>query len=587
MNTQGFDVVAELSVALLNQVAQAAWTSGGAGGAGSVPHAFDIPPDTMIGPYTIADGQVQIPLSGLVLAMAPDINGVDLKVELDIQLAVQNPPIPAASMFSLTADAHARLPLGNLPGLVDVGLIVDGLPQANVTAALTSGDPFAPNVATYLSQYVDAMYANGTIPNTFTAPGQNLAGWTVDLFGDIYDDPMDPAKKINATLSADHSHATISLPVHVKVTNIVLDPNKPVLPDPFGVVTRVDITGTFAETGTSFTLNLTGANVSVAPLVPAPGIEGTHYSAVLAGGSGALAAVLIPNELSIGIQQKATSMATSFGSKTVNHPSVADIESAIASQFWAQLTSRGNISVWTPSAGGPVAITDATPKALADALAIGIDAGAGANANALTNFLPGGTNFAVGIAAAKVLGFIDQSIHRPESQGGFGPTFPNPPHRVHNVDGHDADLKRLDISLTSAIHLDGDVTVINAIAGSIDVDASFTDDVGLHWADNADGTQHLVPDPGPPSVSESGLAWLLTFLFGFITFGIVGGIIAIVILAVILAVANSIGGRAVVDGVTGQLTGIGAWPGTLTGVGTVAAHFDRVDISPDGLLFSG
>jgi len=217
------------------------------------------------------------------------------------------------------------------------------------------------------------------------------------------------------------------------------------------------------------------------------------------------------------------------------------------------------------------------------ALAIAINAGGGADANALTNVLPGGTNFGVGITASKVLALIDATIHRPESAGGFGPTFPHPPHRIHNVDGHDADLTRLDISLTTAIHLDGDVTVINAILGSIDVSASFTDDVGLHWADGPNNTQHLVADPGPVNVSESALAWILTFLFGFLTFGILGGII----LAVILAVANSIGSAAVVDGVTGQLTGIGAWPGTLTGVGSVTAHFQNVDISPDGFFFSG
>ena len=99
--------------------------------------------------------------------------------------------------------------------------------------------------------------------------------------------------------------------------------------------------------------------------------------------------------------------------------------------------------------------------------------------------------------------------------------------RFHNVDGHDVDLKRLDPSLTTAIHMSGDVTVINAVLGSIDVDASFDVDIGLDWQTNPDGTQMLHADPGTPDVHLSALAWLVSILIGFITFGVVGAIIAV------------------------------------------------------------
>jgi hypothetical protein len=592
MNTQGFDVVAELSVPLLNQIFQAAWTSGGPpGSAGTIPHSFDIPAGTMIGTYTIASGQVQVPLSGLALAMAPAINGLNLQVSLDLQLQIANPPVPAASMFTLTSDVEALLPLGNIPGTINVGLVVDGLPASSVTATLTSGDPFTANLGTFFSQYIDLLYARGSIPSAFTKLATNVSLYTIDVYGDIYDNPNDPNKKINATIAMDMLSATISLPIHVMLTNInPVDPtNTPYLPQPMGVVTRVDITAPFNVSATGFTLDLASPIVNVHPLMAAPSPEydpeGPNYTDATTN-YGFIGTVL-PIALTTEIQSTATDLATSLGTQTVSHPTITQIQDAIAVAFWQQLLSRGDIPVWTPQTVGPVSITDTAPKALADALAIGIDAGVGANKDALTNFLPAGRNFAVGINAAKVLALVQAQIHLPESQGGFGPDFPHTPHVVHNVDGHDARVTRLDTSLTTAIHLDGDVTVINAILGSIDVDASFTEDIGLEWVPGPTNGQQLKADPGTPSVSEGVLAWIISFIVGFVTFGAIGAIIALVLVAVITSVANSIGSQAVVNGV-GAVTGIGAWPGELPGIGTVTATFeDPVDISPDGILISG
>jgi len=278
-----------------------------------------------------------------------------------------------------------------------------------------------------------------------------------------------------------------------------------------------------------------------------------------------------------------------MGPQTVTHPTVGQIQDAIAFAAWQQLTSRGDINVWTPQTVGPVMINDTAPKALANSLAIGIDAGPGANRDALTSLLPAGRTFAVGISASKVLELVQNQMHQPEANGGFGPDFPHTPFVVHNVDGHNARLTRLDPSLTTAIHMDGDVTVINAILGSIDVDASFTEDVGLHWAPGPGptGGQVLVPDPGTPDVSEGLLWWILSFIVGFVTFGTVGAIIAIIVMAIVTSIANGIGSRVIVNAV-GAVTGIGAWPDTLPNVGTVPATFENpVTISPDGILISG
>jgi hypothetical protein len=167
--------------------------------------------------------------------------------------------------------------------------------------------------------------------------------------------------------------------------------------------------------------------------------------------------------------------------------------------------------------------------------------------------------------------------------------FPALPTTIHNVDGHDVKLNSLNPSLTSAIHFSGDVTVINAILESIDVDAGFDVDVGLEWLPlDADDLQNIKADPGTPDVHLSGLAWLLSILVGFITFGLVGAIIGAIIVAVVESIASNIGGKLVRDSVTNAIKGLQAWPTPLKGVGTVKSAYDKeIDISPDGLLSKG
>ena len=84
------------------------------------------------------------------------------------------------------------------------------------------------------------------------------------------------------------------------------------------------------------------------------------------------------------------------------------------------------------------------------------------------------------------------------------------------------------------------------------------------------------------------LAWILSLLLGFISGGLIGGVIAIVVMVVASNLASSIGGAVIKDDITKQITGIGAWPQTLEGIGTVQASFQNpIDIHADCSIFSG
>jgi hypothetical protein len=493
-------------------------------------------------------------------------------------------------MLTMTADCHAKAPVGTLPATVNVGILLAGLPRGNVTATLTSGDPVAANIDTYLSEYVHQKYSDDgpAFPHTVTRTNQpvpflGFTAYNVDVFVELFDDPSDPTRQIQVTRAA--GQVKISIPIHMRIQNIVNNfPGlAPTLADPMGVVARMVLTAPFIQSPGMIEAQLTAATVTTEGLAPAAGVEGINYSSNNTALGGAVA-----TNISTQLQTQGQQMAMAMGDIVISFPTVSDIETAIGDALYQRLVAQGSLAVWTPDtgAGAPVQVSNVATIATADMLAIAINAGAGADITALANFVPAGGAFAIGISAAKVLGIIDTSIHRPESEGGFGPGFP--PKEFDNVNGHKAKLTRLDISLTSAIHMDGDVTVINAILGSIDVDTSFTEDVGLHWQDNADGTQQMKSDPGSPSVDLSVLAWIVSFLIGFITLGLVGGVIALVVMMIVTGVAQSIGSTLIVNSVTNQVEGIGAWPSQLVKIGTVQSKFTNpIVIAPDGIVVAG
>ena len=134
----------------------------------------------------------------------------------------------------------------------------------------------------------------------------------------------------------------------------------------------------------------------------------------------------------------------------------------------------------------------------------------------------------------------------------------------------------------------GEVTIVDAILDSVDVDAGFSQHVKLHWEDNPDGGQMLKHDlDGDPDVSMGAAAWILSALIGFLTLGIVGVIIAVIIIAVVESVASQIGGNVAKDE-SGKVTSIGAWPDKLDQIGNISARFENpVIIETTGLVFAG
>jgi len=591
-DTHGFDIVAEVTPAMLVQVFQAAWKSGGnPGGGGVIPEYFDIPPGTMVGPYTLQDGQVQIPQNELDLTMAPDVNGVDLKFGLHFQVHIQNPPVPSLSMLTITADGHAKAPVGTLPNSVNVGILFAGLPQGNVTATLTSGDPSTPNnLDQYLAEYVHQQYQNdgAAFPHNVTQKDQplgalGLTAYLADVYVDLFDDPTDVTHQIQ--VSRPPGQVKISIPIHMKIYNIrKTNSLAPDLQDPMGIEAQMVITATFIQSPGLIQAKLSTAMVTVENITPAPGLEGVNYTA----NNGALFGTL-PTFISAQLQQQGQTMVQGMGDITIQFPTVAQIEAVIASALYQQLVAQGSLGVWTPQTqqGSPVQVNDVTTLATAQFLAIAINKTNAANIGAMGSFVPANRIFAIAISGPKVLAIINDSIHSPESQGGFGPNFP--PKTFNNVDGHTAKLTRLDISLIAgAIHMDGDVTVVNAILGSIDVDTSFTEDTGLHWEDNPDGTQRIKSDPGQPNVDLSLLGWIISFIIGFITLGLIGGLVVLIVMLIVKGIAENIGSKLIVNNVTNQVEGIGAWPSELVKIGSVQSKFENpIDIEPDGMVMAG
>ena len=347
-----------------------------------------------------------------------------------------------------------------------------------------------------------------------------------------------------------------------------------------GVGATLAITIPLATTADSITANFSQATVAVKNLVPWSGQEGTNYSIDKTGAM--TFGINLDNLMQTKLQSYAQQFANAIPDKTFFIPTQSDIENFIGDQVYQSLLQTGNIGVWTPNPppGSPVTVHDATPRALADAAAIGINANAGSDPSVWVNFIPAGRDFAVAVNGAVVIQSVNDAVQ--QKFGGL-------PTTLHNIDGHDVKLKSVNPSLQEgSIHLDGDVTVINAILGSIDVDASYSADVGLTWQNNADGTQMIQPVTLSSSVGLSTLAWIISLILGFITLGLVGGVIAIVVLVVVQNIASNIGGIVVRDDVTQQVVGIGAWPQTLDQIGTVTASFSNpIDIHTDSVVMSG
>src|SRR6202044_2214675 len=110
------------------------------------------------------------------------------------------------------------------------------------------------------------------------------------------------------------------------------------------------------------------------------------------------------------------------------------------------------------------------------------------------------------------------------------PYAPFPYTYPQQVDGKTVKLNSLGLNLQSgSLEVTGNVTVVDAILGSIDVSADFSQEVTLAWDPNATANQKIVPTlVGNPSVDLGAAAWILTALIGFLTLGVIGVIVGVV-----------------------------------------------------------
>lgn len=604
-DTKGFGVVLEATASVLVKALRGAWKSAECpvepGDEGRIPEYLDVPPGTALGGFVVADGQVQIPQDALTAELAPDVDGARIGLGLQIQVEIDDPPVPSATLLDMAATVRAAVPIGTLPGRLDVGMLLAGLPRANVVATLDSGDPLAGRLDLLIAEYLHRAYENGA-PGGPVDPGfpaiphhQNgidevfdffVGSYTLDWQLEIYDDPGDPAHRIAVDRPAPGT-VRISLPVYLRMSNIRASGFAPALADPMGIETRLVVTAALESPPGSYVLRLDTADVAADPLVPAAGVEGANYAA------NAAALPPLPAAIQGMLGRRGRDLVRALGSQAIAVPTVADIETTIGDLFHAELVTRGYVAVWTPEAAGEeFSVDDVTTRVHPTVLAIGLNAGAGADIAALDAFVPVDRDFAIALDGAAVREMID----RARAENGFADS--DLPKRMRQ-DGKDVDLRELDVFLVDgAIRMTGAVTVVDAILGSVDVDADFRADVGLLWnpdaALNADGVQALDHQViGDPDVDPEGSVafWIIAIILAVISWGAGSILIAIVIVVVALivtAIAESIGSSLAVDGVTGAVSGITAWPPQLSRIGGVTAVFHNpVVIEADGLLLAG
>jgi hypothetical protein len=601
-DTKGFEVVIQATQPVLKKAIRGAWKSADcpddSGDEGRIPEFQDIDAGLVVGGYVIADGQVQIPEDELDAVLDPTINGAELILGMNVQLEIDNPPVPTASLLDFHAILHARCPIGLIQSTQDVGLLLSDMTPANAFAELDAGHPLDPFVDVMMQEFVHQAYENGGeipqvdpfIPHFFNEAAVPFGPFTLDATTYIYDDEFDPLRQIEVS-RPNPTTVRISIPIYLRMFNISLA----LLQAPMGIETRIVIDAPFENPPGLFRARLEDAVVTVDPIVGVGSditgstVEADNYNSNKAAAN--LASIDLDALIAAELVSKGEQMATEMGNFEISVPTKAEIEASIASIFYDELVAREFISLWTPTAANDeFQVDDVTTNVTSSAFNIGINAGAGANIGALGNIVPGGREFAIAISAAATNEMINDGL----VESGFNSL----PKRFEE-DGKEVDLNSLNVSLVNnAIRLEGEVTVIDAILGSIDVDADFKVDVGLHWQPNGSlniaGGQlmehHIIGDP-EVDPQESVLFWVIAIILTVLTFGAGGVLFAIITIIVILIVnklVEKIGSNLLVDNVTNAIEGIEAWPPELSRIGRVRAVFhDPIDISTTGLVMAG
>lgn len=602
-DTRGFAVVVEARESVLTKALKGAWKSAECpeepGDEGRIPETFQIDEADgfMLGGYVVEDGQIQLPRDDLSASLAPVIDGTELHFGLEIQVQIKDPPVPSATLMSMSATVNALAPIRVPDGEKQVFIILDGIPLDAVSATLASGDPLASKHNQFVREYIHILYEeNGsTFPHSVTEPDLSwnfgVGSVTLDSYTEIYDDLGDPAHAIEVT-GPFAGRVQISIPIYLRLYNIETTGAASFLSleDPMGIETRIILDAPFETPDGWIRVDMGAADVSVAPIAPAGpvhGEEGPNYTANKA----ALGAFInLDTLLTTELRTRGQEMAAAIGLKTFAVPTIAQIEAAIAQYFHAELVSRNRISVWTPGDAPEVDLTlnDVTSRAHPTFLALGLNKADGSDIGALGDFIPDDRDFAIALSAAQCNAAFAKALDDSGLASG------DLPKRI-SVDDDDVDINSVNVALgPGALIISGNVTVIDAILGSIDVDADFSSLNGLEWQDSGDNQVIRDFQIGEPNIDpeESVAAWVIGLLIGILTGGLGGALIAALILLIVQAIVNgiaqSIGASVVKDEVSDSVVGFGGWPERLSRIGFVRTRFENpITIDPTGIVMAG
>ncbi|MCD4695281.1 MAG: PKD domain-containing protein, partial [Bacteroidales bacterium] len=601
-NTHGFELIIQTSKNVIVKALKGAWKSADcpdqADDTGRIPEFMDIPSVGDIGGFPIVDGQIQIPQEELNAEFAPDVNGIELILGLNTQIEIGDPPIPSAQLLDFHVVLHAKSIVGTMPDTQDVGILLKDIDRQDVWAILDQGHPLDANIDELLQDYVHKAYEDEEIPHFIEEDEVSFLAGTCNTTTQIFDDESNLDRQI-LTSFPDPNTLQVSIPIYLRMFAFVPNPIGPIeIASPMGIETRIIINIPFEKFPDKYVAkfgDVTENEVTI-DTISGPGSdiagnpnESDNYNTNKATLSNFLQDLdlLLSNQL----KTKGAQFANDLGNQDVSIPSTSEIEEKIADLFFADLTSRDYLALWSPTASNDEFEVDTVDvKVFSDSLNIALNETGSGDINAITNFIAPGMEFSIAMSKASLESKIQKSV----AESGFDSL----PKRFHE-DGKDVDLNSLNVSVVNnAIRLTGTVTVIDAILGSIDVDASFTTNVGLHWVPSGaldssgyqDLKHHIIGDPDV-DVDEGVAFWIIAIILAVISFGVGGvliGIISIVVILIVKAIVENIGSDALVNGATGAIEGITAWPPELANIGRVKAiFFDPVDISTTGLVISG
>jgi hypothetical protein len=590
VNTRGFQSVAEVTESALLDILREAWRSGSLSGTGTLPQEIQIPAGTALGPFTLADGTVRIPQEQIRLDLNPGINGFNLTLGLLIDLEIDNPPVPSAQLFNITADVTARIPLGTAPdpsAPINLALLLEGLPADAIDVVITSGDPFAAVLANGPEEYIHKLYQDGVIPQLVQDIPLSFGPVSMKASAQFFDDESDPTRRI--TVSFPPAQMQVDVPCYLRFYDITdTIPFVTLFESPMGTFATLRLTMPFSRTATHIhigTDNITPDLVNFSP--DAATTEGANYLTNRSRLAGLPGGLNLDNLIRTGFVTAAGTLFSGNPPVDFDIPSIADLEAQVEQFIRDEMNSRRWLIIWAPNPADlpeEFSIASITAKVLPDVLAIAFNGGPGANANLLDNFIPVPCDFAMALDDDFIEGIFQEKLN--EQFPEFPVTLP-----PEETDGRNIRLNSLNLNLVDgAIRVTGDLTAVDVILDSIDVDVNFTINLGLRWVDQPDGSQMLEPFViGDPDIDIDLdlLGWILAFLTGFILFGLIGAIIFVIVLAIVIEIVENIGAGKVTDAL-GNVTGIAAWPVDLPNIGSMSARFKNpVDIFATGVRFIG